>query len=127
MEQLSEQQLTQWAKELAATRFHQPFRHTVRYNRRLRTTAGRYMLASHVIELNPRYVTLGTKDEVAGILLHELCHYYLHLAKMGYHHRDRDFRQLLAQVGGLHYAPSAIAEKIRKQQKKPRHLRKKRL
>ena len=36
---------------------------------------------------------------------HELCHYHLHIEKRGYRHQDRDFKELLAAVGGARYCP----------------------
>ncbi len=42
-----------------------------------------------------------------GVIKHELCHYHLHLLHRGYRHRDAEFKQLLAQVGGARYAPAA--------------------
>ena len=40
------------------------------------------------------------------VVLHELCHYHLHLLGMDYHHRSREFKALLTQVGGSRYARS---------------------
>ena len=37
--------------------------------------------------------------------LHELCHYHLYFQGKGYKHADRDFKDLLAKVDGLRYAP----------------------
>ncbi|EUJ30773.1 hypothetical protein MFLO_10264 [Listeria floridensis FSL S10-1187] len=79
--------------------FRKPFRHQARFNARLKTTGGRYLLASHDIEMNPHYLKVFGKVELIEIMKHELCHYHLHLEKRGYKHRDADFRKLLEEVG----------------------------
>ncbi|WP_167629346.1 SprT family protein [Listeria valentina] len=78
--------------------FGKPFRHQARFNARLRTTGGRYLLRSHDIEMNPSYLTTFGETEFIQIMKHELCHYHLHLENQGYKHRDADFRNLLRQV-----------------------------
>ena len=75
--------------------FKKPFRHTVMYNSRLRTTGGRYMLSDHSIQVNPSVEQLYGKEEVVGVLKHELCHYHLHIEGRGYKHGDSDFKELL--------------------------------
>ena len=40
-----------------------------------------------------------------GVVLHELCHYHLHLAGHDCHHTS-EFKTLLKRVGGLRYAPA---------------------
>jgi len=79
--------------------FGLPFVHKAVFNPRLKTTGGRYLLKSHNIEINKRYLEQLGYDELVGIIKHELCHYHLHLAGKGYKHRDADFRALLKQVG----------------------------
>jgi SprT-like protein len=37
---------------------------------------------------------------------HELTHYHLYREGRGYQHRDAEFKALLAQVGGLRFAPN---------------------
>lgn len=76
------------------------FLHKASFNKRLRTTGGRYLLESHHIEFNPRVWSLYGEEELIGVIKHELCHYHLHLAHKGYKHKDPDFKKLLAQTGG---------------------------
>lgn len=97
------QQLTeQWSLQF----FHQPFRHRIVFNSRLRTTGGRYHLSDHHIDINPLMLTEFDIDNLRRVVLHELCHYHPHLSGADYHHRSPAFRHLLAQVGGSRYAPA---------------------
>lgn len=75
--------------------FHKPFVHQAIFNKRLRTTGGRYMLTNHFIEINPLVIQLHDEQELIGIIKHELCHYHLHIEGKGYKHGDDDFKQLL--------------------------------
>lgn len=75
--------------------FHKPFLHEATYNKRLRTTGGRYMLKDHSIQINPLVFELHGMDELIGVIKHELCHYHLHLEGKGYQHKDADFKKLL--------------------------------
>lgn len=96
------QRLTEkWSLEY----FGRPFQHRVIFNKRLKTTGGRYHLQDHHIDINPLMYTEFDLDNLRRVVLHELCHYHLHLLGMDYHHRSHAFRTLLAQVGGSRYAP----------------------
>lgn len=96
------QQLTeQWSKEY----FGREFTHKVFFNKRLKTTGGRYHLSDHHININPLMYTEFDLHNLRQVVLHELCHYHLHLLGMDYHHRSREFKALLTQVGGSRYAP----------------------
>ncbi|PTF80788.1 SprT family protein [Staphylococcus chromogenes] len=100
------QELQQYAENLALTSFGKPFRHRIYFNHRLRSTGGRYLLKTHDIEINPKqYEHFGLK-ELDNIIKHELCHYFLHLEGKGYQHRDRDFRQLALKVGAPRFCNS---------------------
>lgn len=99
---VDQESLQKWVERISEEDFGLPFRHEVRYNHRLRTTGGRYFPHDHSIELNPKYWEHG-KEEMLGIVRHELCHYHLHLAGRGYRHRDKDFQALLTKVGGSRY------------------------
>ena len=100
---MDEQQLQQLVERLSLEHFQKPFVHRAYFNKRLRSTGGRYLLHSHHIELNEKsYITYG-EAELVGIILHELCHYHLHLEGKGYMHKDREFKQLLKQVGAPRY------------------------
>lgn len=90
------QHLTEW---LSMTFFKKPFAHQARFNNKLRTTGGRYLLKSHDIELNYKHYAQFGKDELIGIIKHELCHYHLHIEGRGYKHADADFKELLKAVG----------------------------
>lgn len=102
---MNDNELQQLVEKEAQTWFKAQFRHQARFNSRLRTTGGRYLLASHDIEINPKMLTEHNFKVLEGVIRHELCHYFLHLAGKGYQHRDRDFKNLLAQVHGSRYAP----------------------
>ena len=102
---MTDEELQRLVEQLSLTAFQRPFTHQATFNRRLRTTGGRYLLATHNIEINPRMITAG-QDALAGIIKHELCHYHLHLTGKGYMHRDHDFKVLLARVDGWRYAPA---------------------
>jgi SprT-like protein len=77
--------------------------HRATFNRRLTRTGGRYHLRTHHIDFNPAQLTVHGLEEFEKIIKHELCHYHLHLQGHGYRHRDREFKQLLAQVGGTRF------------------------
>lgn len=87
------------------------FGHKATFNPRLRTTGGRYLLGTHNIEINPKQLEHFGMDALIGIIKHELCHYHLHLQKRGYRHKDREFQELLFQVGGSKYCGSIPGEK----------------
>lgn len=95
---MTNEQLQAMTEDISSRFFEKPFRHQAFFNPRLRTTGGRYMLGSHNIEINRKYLDEHGEKELEGIIKHELCHYHLHLEGRGYKHRDRDFRELLNKV-----------------------------
>ncbi len=96
------QRLTQiWSLQA----FQRPFKHRVWFNRRLKTTGGRYHLKDHHIDINPLMYEEFDLANLRGVVLHELCHYHLHLAGHDCHHTS-EFKALLKRVGGLRYAPA---------------------
>lgn len=95
--------LQRLVEEVSLRDFQKPFRHKARYNPRLRSTGGRYLVKDHSIEINPKQFEHYGLEEVLFIIRHELCHYHLHLEGKGYRHRDRDFKELLVCVGGKRY------------------------
>lgn len=99
---MDEKQLQDYVKKVSLQYFERPFVHQANFNRRLKTTGGRYRLADHNLEFNPKMADL---PDFLGIVKHELAHYHLHLTHQGYRHGDSDFKQLLAQVKGSRYAP----------------------
>ncbi|MEK4967266.1 SprT family protein [Cytobacillus sp. FSL R7-0696] len=108
---MSDKELQRLVEEVSLRWFDLPFRHTAKFNSRLRTTGGRYMLSDHRIEINPTYYQHLGMEELVGIIKHELCHYHLHLAGAGYQHRDSDFRRLMAKVGAPRHC-SSLPQKV---------------
>ncbi|QGQ44086.1 SprT family protein [Metabacillus sediminilitoris] len=96
---MDDMKLQQLVEEISLNYFHKPFNHQVTFNKRLRTTGGRYLLRSHNIDINPKYYIEHGLEEIIGIIKHELCHYHLHLEGKGYKHGDKDFKDLLKEVG----------------------------
>lgn len=107
--ELTNTYLQQWIEQVSLRDFGTPFRHQARWNHRLSSTGGRYLLKSHDIEINPKQYVQNGAEEVERIIKHELCHYHLHLTKRGYKHQDADFKALLARVGGSRYCKSLPA------------------
>ncbi|WLR51066.1 SprT family protein [Bacillus tianshenii] len=109
---MNDAELQALTEEISETYFGLPFAHQAYFNHRLRTTGGRYMLRSHHIEINRKYLDEQGKEALVGIIKHELVHYHLHLAGKGYKHRDRDFKQLMKEVGAPRYCtPLSSAKK----------------
>ncbi|RJS61313.1 SprT family protein [Bacillus sp. PK3_68] len=100
---MNDQELQLLTEKISTELFGRPFLHKATFNSRLRTTGGRYMMRSHNIEVNKKYLEAYGREEVEGIIKHELCHYHLHLEGKGHKHRDRDFKQLLEKVQGPRY------------------------
>jgi SprT-like protein len=104
---MNDRELQQWVEHISLTSFGRPFLHQARFNRRLRSTGGRYFTKSHDIEISTIQLETFGREEVEKIIKHELCHYHLHLLKRGYQHRDQDFKQLLKRVGGSRFCKAA--------------------
>ncbi|WP_240377446.1 SprT family protein [Bacillus piscicola] len=100
---MNDYDLTVLTRELSMKYFGKPFQHQAAFNKRLRTTGGRYMLSTHNIEINPKHYEKFGRDELISILKHELCHYHLHIEGRGYKHSDQEFKSLLEKVGGSRY------------------------
>lgn len=100
---MNDQQLQKLVEKISMEYFNRPFIHKAVFNKRLRTTGGRYILNSGNIEINKKYYDVYGEKELIGIIKHELCHYHLHQNKMGYRHKDQHFRQLASQVGAPRY------------------------
>ncbi|RDI39856.1 SprT family protein [Falsibacillus pallidus] len=96
---MNDEKLQQLTETISENVFGKTFNHKALFNKRLRTTGGRYMLRSHNIEINPAYYEEHGMDELIGIIKHELCHYHLHIEGKGHQHRDEDFRKLLKETG----------------------------
>ncbi|WEV51587.1 SprT family protein [Lactobacillus sp. ESL0731] len=102
---MTEEELQRLVEKIALEDFGCPFMHQVKINYRMTTTGGRYHLTDHRIEINAHFLVPKYRQELIGIIKHELTHYFLHLSRRGYHHRDSDFKYLLNKVGGSHFAP----------------------
>ena len=100
---MDEQELQQLVEHISINIFQKPFRHRATFNRRLRTTGGRYHLGSHNLDFNPLVLEVHGLEELEKVVKHELCHYHLHLEGRGYKHRDADFRRLLKESGGSRF------------------------
>lgn len=102
---MTNEELLALTRRLSQQQFGRPFKHQVFFNRRLRTTGGRYHLRDHHIDINPKMAAAGPAV-LRGVILHELCHYHLHLTGQDCHHRSRAFKALLKRVGGSRFAPA---------------------
>ena len=100
---MNEHELQQLTEEISRTSFHREFTHKITYNRRLRSSGGRYLLKTGNIEINPLVEQNLGLEALIGVIKHELCHYHLHQTGGGYRHRDADFKRLLHQVGGSRF------------------------
>lgn len=100
---MNEHELQQLTMEISRTSFHREFTHKITYNRRLRSSGGRYLLKTGNIEINPLIEQELGLEALVGVIKHELCHYLLHQTGGGYRHRDADFKRLLHQVGGSRF------------------------
>ncbi len=100
---MNEHELQNLTEEISRTSFHREFTHKISYNKRLRSSGGRYLLKTGNIEINPLVEQNLGLEALIGVIKHELCHYHLHQTGGGYRHRDADFKCLLHQVGGSRF------------------------
>lgn len=112
---MNQQQLQTLCEQISLDLFEKPFKHIIRFNNRLRTTGGRYLLKSHDIEINPKYLEEQGSQAVEDIIKHELCHYHLHIEGRGYQHKDQDFKCLLSKVGAPRFCTPLQSIKRNKQ------------
>lgn len=108
---LTDDQLQSLVEKISLVFFEKKFRHKAFFNRRLKTTGGRYHLNSHDIDFNPKVFELYGEDELIKVIKHELCHYHLHLENKGYQHKDAEFKSLLKQTGGSRYVRPLVEQK----------------
>lgn len=99
-------------EEVSIKYFARTFLHKAMFNKRLRTTGGRYILSTHNIELNYHYYVAYGERELIEVIKHELCHYHLHLMGKGYQHRDKDFRELLKQVNAPRFCKRIVGRQV---------------
>lgn len=107
---VNQKELQSLVEDISLEFFEQSFNHTASFNRRLRTTGGRYLLQTHHLEFNPRVLLQYGMEELIAVIKHELCHYHLHIMGKGYRHRDGDFKELLARTGGARYVKNLQIE-----------------
>ena len=100
---MNEHELQTLTEAISRTSFHREFTHKITYNKRLRSSGGRYLLKTGNIEINPLVEQELGLEALIGVIKHELCHYHLHQTGGGYRHRDADFKRLLHQVGGSRF------------------------
>lgn len=112
---MNNQELQSLVEKISLQFFNRPFLHQAYFNRRLKSTGGRYFLKNHNIDINPKMLEEFDKQILIGVIKHELCHYHLHMSGQKHTHRDQIFRGLLQQVGGLRYAPRVPGEKMKYQ------------
>lgn len=108
---MNQTELQQLVQETSLAYFGLPFKHQAVFNRRLRTTGGRYHLTSHNLDFNPLILETFGSEEFLGVIKHELCHYHLHLTNQGFQHKDKEFKQLLKEVGGSRFVKSLSKSK----------------
>lgn len=108
---MEQEDLQQLVKEVSLESFGQPFEHIATFNKRLRTTGGRYHLKTHDLDFNLKILETFGEIEFISVIKHELCHYHLHLAEKGYQHKDSDFKKLLKQTGGTRFVQSLSTKK----------------
>lgn len=109
--ELTDNQLQGMVEEISITSFGKKFQHRAFFNRRLKTTGGRYHLNSHNIDFNPKVFELYGETELMNVIKHELCHYHLHIEGRGYQHKDAEFKSLLKQTGGSRYVRPLVEQK----------------
>ncbi|MFT8322568.1 MAG: SprT family protein [Bacillus sp. (in: firmicutes)] len=115
---MTDKELQSLVEDISIKYFGEAFLHKALFNGRLRTTGGRYLLNSHNIEINKKYYEIFGAEELIGIIKHELCHYHLHIKKMGYQHRDADFKILLKKVDAPRFCSSLPVEHTANKKKK---------
>jgi SprT-like protein len=91
--------LCTWADELARRHFGTPYDGTVDWAPRLHHRAGDYAPALRRIRLSAPYYRRYGPAEARRILLHELCHWWLHGRGIAHREDSRVFLDLLALVG----------------------------
>ncbi|WYJ93150.1 SprT-like protein [Enterococcus sp. 9D6_DIV0238] len=110
-DEMNDQRLQELVERISLADFGKPFCHQAYFNRRLKTTGGRYHLQSHNIDFNPKVFERYGEPELVNVIKHELCHYHLHLEGKGYQHKDAEFKALLKQTGGSRYVRPLVEQK----------------
>jgi len=102
---MTDLELTALVKKVSQEYFGKPFIHQAYFNSRLKTTGGRFHLRDRNIDINPKIYRDFGKEELVGVIKHELCHYHLYNDGLPAQHKDRTFKILLQQVGGSRFSP----------------------
>ncbi|WP_099974333.1 SprT family protein [Lactobacillus terrae] len=102
---MTDKELTELIKKVSQNYFGKPFIHKANFNNRLQTTGGRFHLKDKHIDINPKILDKYGKDELIGVIKHELVHYHLYISGLPSQHKDKEFKHLLKKVGGSRYAP----------------------
>ncbi|WP_188207785.1 SprT family protein [Alkalibacillus aidingensis] len=110
-------ELERITKELSQKYFNKPFNDQVIFNKRLRTTGGRYIPSKRTIEINPKYYGELGIDVLIGIIKHELCHYHLHIEGKPYDHRSKEFRALLKATNSPRFCTPLPSEREKQKYK----------
>lgn len=97
--------LTDYVKQVSLEDFGWEFQHQAYFNKRLRTTGGRFFPSDGHLDFNPKHLEVYGESLFRQIVRHELCHYHLYFQGKGYRHQDPDFKALLAKVNGCRFAP----------------------
>ncbi|WHY77983.1 SprT family protein [Neobacillus sp. WH10] len=111
---MEQKELQLLVEKISVELFEKPFKHKASFNPRLRSTGGRYLLGTHNIEINKKYLEQLGEKELVGIIKHELCHYHLHLEGKGYQHRDQEFKMLLKKVGAPRFCTQLPERKVKR-------------
>ena len=90
--------LTDYVKTVSIEDFGWEFKHQALWNKRLRTTGGRFFPKDGHLDFNLKLYEEHGLETFRKIVRHELCHYHLYFQGKGYKHVDRDFKDLLAKV-----------------------------
>ena len=115
---MNDSELQLLVEKISIESFGKRFKHKASFNSRLRTAGGRYLLNTHHIEINKKYLEQLGEKELIGIIKHELCHYHLHLEGKGHQHRDMDFKLLLKKVGAPRFCNQLPEAKVKHAVKK---------
>ena len=68
---MNNQELTHLVQQISLEFFKRPFLHRALFNKRLKTTGGRYHLNDHHIDINPLLLNVD-KAILYGVIKHEL-------------------------------------------------------
>lgn len=101
---MTDSELQALVEQVSLADFGRPFVHKATFNRRLRTTGGRYVLQTHNLEINPLMIEEFDEQNLIGVIKHELVHYHNHIQGLPYQHKDRYFQTELQRIAGLRYA-----------------------